>query len=198
MDTTINFTINLDLNAGPNWTLANFKGPNVSSQGGLNGQGLINVSRFVKDTLILTVIPVCIRPKYFPTQWKKLKESDLQPSSGNSPPLTGEIKGDFKKDGTIGAQVNIKPELTKSQLPPIKYPVTYEPEMVFGTPVWANYLPPCLSPAGQAALAAAPSAAKTNLQLQGIDISAPFDKGRECLKIERLRPPNRHTRTPRR
>jgi hypothetical protein len=29
-------------------------------------------------------------------------------------------------------------------------------------------------------------------------ISALFDKGQECLKIERLRPPNRHKRTPRR
>jgi hypothetical protein len=31
-----------------------------------------------------------------------------------------------------------------------------------------------------------------------VAISALFDKGRECLKIERLRPPNRHRRTPRR
>jgi hypothetical protein len=82
----LNFTINLDLNAGPNWTLAKFKGPNASSQGGTNGSGLANVSRLAKDSLILTVIPICIRPKYFPTQWKNLRVSDLQAKSSNSPP----------------------------------------------------------------------------------------------------------------
>lgn len=169
MDTTINFTVNLDLNGGPNWTFAKFKGPNVSSsQGGTNGLGLANVSRYAKDSLILTVVPVCIRPKYFPKQWENLKVSDLQPPNTNSPSSTGVIGGEVK-DGAIGARFYMKPLLTKSQLPSIKFPVEYDPEMGFGTPIWANYLPPCLSPQGQAALVAAPSAAKTNLQLQGIN-----------------------------
>lgn len=168
MDTTINFTINLDLNVGPNWTLATFKGPNVSGQGGPNGAGLLNGSRYAKDSLTLTVIPVCIRPKYFPTKWIGLKASDLQPASGPST-MSGDLNGHFSENGAIGAQFSLKPDQTKSQLPTLQFPITYTPEMVFGTPIWANYLPPCLSAAGKAALAAAPSAAKTNLQLQGID-----------------------------
>jgi hypothetical protein len=169
LDTTINFTINLDLNGGPNWTLVNFKGPSVSSQGGTNGQSLLNVSRYKKDSIQLTVIPVCIRPTHFPKDWTKLKVSDLKPATSPSE-LAGSLEGKFQNNGNIDAHVAIKPKPTnKLQLPPLNYPVSYIPEMGFGTPIWANYLPPCLSTEGQAALAAAPSAAKTNLQLQGID-----------------------------
>jgi hypothetical protein len=168
MDTTINFTINLDLNVGPNWTLATFKGPNVTSQGGTNGSGLVNVSRYVKDSLTLTVIPVCIRQKYFPQLWLpgKLK---LKPASGGSPSMTGDLTGQVKKDGSLGADFKITPSAAKATELPIEFPMYYDPEMVFGTPVWANYLPPCLSAAGKAALAAAPATAKSNLQIQGID-----------------------------
>jgi hypothetical protein len=35
-------------------------------------------------------------------------------------------------------------------------------------------------------------------RLLRVAISSLIDKGQECLKIERLRPPNRHMRTPRR
>jgi hypothetical protein len=35
-------------------------------------------------------------------------------------------------------------------------------------------------------------------RLLRVAISALLDEGQECLKIERLRPPNRHKRTPRR
>jgi hypothetical protein len=169
MDTTLNFTINLDVNAGPNWTLATFKGPNVSSEGGTNGTGLVNFSRWAKHSLTMTVIPVCIRPKYFPKKWLNLNVSQLQPAPSNSSsPFIGRLLGEVK-DGAIGAEFEIKQPQTKSQLPSITYPADYVPEMGVGTPVWANYLPPCLSPEGQMALAAAPATAKTNLQLQGLD-----------------------------
>jgi hypothetical protein len=170
MDTTINFTISLDLNVGPNWTFTTLKGPNVTGQGGGNGSGLVNTSRLSKDSLILTVIPVCIRPKYFPKQWLGLQPSGLQSSSGNSSPSsTGDLKGTVT-GGEIGAQFKIKPDqAAKTQLPTLKFPIEYTPEMVFGTPIWANYLPSCASASGKTALAAAPAAAKTNLQLQGID-----------------------------
>lgn len=168
MDTTINFTINMDINAGPNWTLTSFKGPNVASEGGANGLGLVNFSRWAKDLLILTVIPVCIRQKYFPKQWIHLKESELQPVTSSSPSFTGTLDGNVK-NGAIAASLSVVPSTSKKTLPTIKFPVEYDPPMDYGTPIWANYLPPCLSPQGQAALAAAPAAAKTNLQLQGID-----------------------------
>jgi hypothetical protein len=170
MDTTINFTISLDLNVGPNWTFATLKGPNVTGQGGPNGSGLVNASRLSKHSLTLTVIPVCIRPKYFPKQWLGLQPSDLQAPSGSSPlSSTGDLKGNIT-NGQIGAQFKIQPDQTdKTQLPTLKYPIEYTPEMIFGTPIWANYLPSCASAAGKTALATAPAAAKTNLQLQGID-----------------------------
>ena len=180
MDTTINFTISVDVNAGPNWTLAKFKGPNVTSEGGGNGSGLANVSRLSKDSLSLTVIPVCIRPKYFPEQWEPcgyhpnqkecLKPSGLKPLASSNPSFNGTVDGHVQ-GSALSAKMSVS-ALTppRNQLPPITFPEDYyDPEMGFGTPVWANYLPPCLSPEGQAALAAAPAAAKTNLQLQGID-----------------------------
>lgn len=82
----MDFTITSGVNGGPNWTLANFKGPTGSLP-------FLSFSRIVKDTLLLTFIPVCIRQKY-------------KPSKGSAP---------FK----------------------------YKPELVEGTPRWANYLPPC-------------------------------------------------------
>jgi hypothetical protein len=147
---------------GPNWTLATLKGPNVSGQGGVNGSGLLNGSRFAKDTLTLTVIPVCIRQKYFPEKWKTLTASGLKAAaSSGTPAMTVTPTGDggFK----------VKPDEPKKNELPVEYPMTYTPEMMWGTPHWANYLPPCLSAAGQANIAGAPAAAKTNLQLQGID-----------------------------
>jgi hypothetical protein len=160
--TQIDFTINLDINAGPNWTLLKFKGPNVASAGGSNGQGLLNFSRQAKDTLVLTVLPVCIRQKYFPKGWLNLTEDKLK-----FPPSTSYI-------GTLdqGKLTVAQPPADKTkdpQLPAVSYPVEYVPPMSFGTPIWANQLPPCLSAQGQAALAAAPSAAKSSLQIESLD-----------------------------
>jgi len=169
MDTTINFTINLDLNVGPNWTLTTFKGPNVASQGGTNGSGLLNGSRYAKDTLTLTVIPVCIRQKYFPLDWIALSADKLKASSVGTPSMSGKLNGEVTGNNKIGAQFSLAPDPPKKTELPMDFPMKYDPEMVWGTPAWANYLPPCLSPAGKAALAAAPAAAKSNLQIQGID-----------------------------
>jgi hypothetical protein len=86
ISTQIDFTIIEGINGGPTWTLVYFKGPSPST-------GLFNFSRQVKDQLILTFVPVCIRQKY----WTD----------------------------------NISP------------PYEYSPEMIEGTPPWANLLPPC-------------------------------------------------------
>ena len=56
ISTQVDFTIIEGINGGPLWTLAYFKGPCLS---------LVNISRQVKDTLILTFVPVCVRHKYW-------------------------------------------------------------------------------------------------------------------------------------
>lgn len=83
----MDFTITAGVNGGPNWTLTHFKGPAAGTL------PFLSFSRVVKDTLLLTFIPVCIRQKY-------------------------------------------KPLNTSA-------PYKYVPELVEGTPRWANYLPPC-------------------------------------------------------
>ena len=55
----IDFTIMEGINGGPTWTLRHFKGP------GGNSSGLLNFSRQVKDTLLISFVPVCIREKYW-------------------------------------------------------------------------------------------------------------------------------------
>jgi len=57
----IDFTIVANINGGPTWALRYFKGP-----GGSN-QGLINLNRQTKDTLLITFVPVCIRRPAPPT-----------------------------------------------------------------------------------------------------------------------------------
>jgi hypothetical protein len=57
--TQIDFTVIENINGGPTWTLQYLKLPGGSSS------GLLNVNRQVKDTLTLTIIPVCIREKYW-------------------------------------------------------------------------------------------------------------------------------------
>jgi hypothetical protein len=56
ISTQIDFTIIEGVSGGPLWSLAYFKGPGLS---------LFNFSRQVKDTLILTFVPVCIHQKYW-------------------------------------------------------------------------------------------------------------------------------------
>lgn len=87
ISTQIDFTIIEGVNGGPTWNLSYFKGPAASSN------GLLNFNRQVKDTLIVSFVPVCIRQKY----WTD--------STGS--------------------------------------PYEYQPEMIEGTPPWANLLPPC-------------------------------------------------------
>jgi hypothetical protein len=164
MDTQIDFTVTMDVNGGPNWTLASFKGPTATGAGGANGTGLLNFSRLAKDTVLVTVLPVCIRQKYFPKDWLKHKPEDFV--NGAKPNSTvSTVQGTLK-----GEDINAKITQSESEKNTVSlsYPIQYNPEMFFGTPVWANYLPPCLSPAGQAALAAAPAVARTNNQLQGL------------------------------
>lgn len=84
----IDFTVVENINGGPIWTLARFKGP------GGNSLGLVNLNRQVRDTLNITFVPVCVRHKY----WH-------DPAAG----------------------------------PPYRY----HPEMIVGTPGWANFLPSC-------------------------------------------------------
>jgi hypothetical protein len=54
---TIDFTITSGINGGPTWTLTRFKGPT-------GGSPFIGYTRAVKDTLTLTIIPICIRQMY--------------------------------------------------------------------------------------------------------------------------------------
>jgi hypothetical protein len=61
--TQIDFTVTENINGGPTWVLSYFKGPG----GGTNG--LVNAGRVVKDTLLITFVPVCIRQKY-PVQFQ--------------------------------------------------------------------------------------------------------------------------------
>jgi hypothetical protein len=166
MDSQIDFTVLMDVNGGPNWTLAAFKGPAVTSAGGANGQNLLNFSRQVKDTLLITVLPVCIRQKYFPRDWLKYTPQQLANGARQKPTVSavlGTLKG-----GNIDPKVISQQSDGEKDPLSLSYPIEYSPEMFFGTPIWANYLPSCLSPVGQAALAAAPGAARLNNQLQGI------------------------------
>ncbi|MEW6438655.1 MAG: hypothetical protein AB1508_15965 [Pseudomonadota bacterium] len=168
MDTQIDFTILADLNAGPNWTLARFKGPIVTSAGGANGAGLLNFSRQAKDTLLVTFLPVCIRPKYIPDSWAKYVEEGKLTAPRPAPKTPDSIIRGTLKNGQLDASVTAATKKKAPALPKLNYPLTYVPKPSYGTPVWANYLPPCLSPAGEAALGAAQGVARTNNQLQGI------------------------------
>jgi hypothetical protein len=56
ISTQVDFTIIEGVSGGALWSLIYFKGPGLS---------LLNFSRQVKDQLILTFVPVCIRQKYW-------------------------------------------------------------------------------------------------------------------------------------
>jgi hypothetical protein len=55
---TVEFTIVRGINGGPTWTLQYYKGP---------GPSLLNLNRTVKDTLTISLVPVCIRRAYHST-----------------------------------------------------------------------------------------------------------------------------------
>lgn len=59
VSTQVDFTINEGVNGGPTWNLVRLKGPG----GGSNG--LLSFTRQVKDQIIATFVPVCIREKYW-------------------------------------------------------------------------------------------------------------------------------------
>jgi hypothetical protein len=103
MDSQIDFTILMDVNGGPEWTLATFKGPTVTGGGGANGQGLLNFSRQAKDTVLVTVIPVCIRAKYFPQGWLKYTPQEL--ANGAKPKSTASTVRGALKGGEIDAKI---------------------------------------------------------------------------------------------
>lgn len=53
----IDFTVVENFNGGPTWVTRYFKGP------GGNNNGLVNLNRQVKDQLLITFVPVCVRLK---------------------------------------------------------------------------------------------------------------------------------------
>jgi hypothetical protein len=121
--TQLDFTVIENVNGGPTWTLQYIKFPGQATA------GLLNANRQVKDTLILTFIPVCIREKY----WT------------NSTSAPYEYKSLVLHDDKAKAAYERRATVRQENLPPT-IPRTATVEMVEGTPVWANFLPPCDSP----------------------------------------------------
>jgi hypothetical protein len=58
----IDFTVIENVNGGPTWTTRYVKAPGGAST------GFLNLNREVKDTLLITFVPVCIREAYHPTK----------------------------------------------------------------------------------------------------------------------------------
>jgi hypothetical protein len=69
----IDFTITEAVTGGPNWTITKTAGV----AGGLSSSGY---TRLVKDTLVITFVPVCIREKYYPKSWDKDEVDFYNPS----------------------------------------------------------------------------------------------------------------------
>lgn len=128
------FTVVEGINGGPNWTLDYFKFPSASggggsggggasggSGGGGGGSGLLNFNRQVKDTLLLTLVPVCIREKYHVV--------GANIALGGTPDFSLRFRR-YKHSGL-------------QQSPDPRDPSHYLDEMMVGTPFWANSLPPC-------------------------------------------------------
>jgi hypothetical protein len=74
----IDFTIIENANGGPTWTTRYFKGPGGASA------GLLSFNRQVKDTLLITFVPVCIREKYYPRP--SSKDFEYEPPLVNGTP----------------------------------------------------------------------------------------------------------------
>jgi hypothetical protein len=140
------FTITTGINGGPNWTLTKFKGPSAGGGAGAGGggagaggagaggaggsQGLLNASRRVQDTLVITFIPICIREKYeLSVPILKYQSQSLRAALGVNPPKPGALYSSLSRP--------LQDALLKNP------PYAYYPEMVQGTPGWANYLKPC-------------------------------------------------------
>jgi len=177
ISTQVDFTIVEGGNGGPNWKLEHFTGP------GGGTSGLFNASRQVKDTLIVTFLPVCIRQEYFPKEWDpdfhgvphqlpKPTNTDVSQRTDITRTAGAGQKQQSHEDKHSTISTVVTGDLGKRPPPPaVTYPAKYEPEMVVGTPGWANYLPPCGSPQGVQARAAATAQARTNnLSVQGLGI----------------------------
>ena len=127
------FTIVEGVNGGPNWTLNYVKFPSAGgggggggggasggsggggAGGGAGGGGLINFNRQVKDTLLITMVPVCIREKY----------STSDHSAGETEDFSIRYR-QYKHN---------EPWLPANPKDPSH-------DMMVGTPYWANSLPP--------------------------------------------------------
>lgn len=114
----IDFTIVQNVNAGPTWTLHYFKGPGGASA------GLINLNRQVKDQLLITFVPVCVKSRY-------IDYVDSQPGSAPY-----EYRMDY---GKIRIAADGPPDGTGR----IKTKPTGASALPDGTPGWVNYLPLC-------------------------------------------------------
>jgi hypothetical protein len=141
-DANIIFTINAGVNGGPNWTLTHFKGPaGGGGMGGGGGAGGMGGTGGGGNQGLLN----------FNRQTKDTLTISF---------LAVCIRQKYvpvKWEGAIG------------KLPTLQGYIGYTPRMNYGTPVWGNYLPPCDSPEGRAAKAAAPATGKSNVQIQKLN-----------------------------
>jgi hypothetical protein len=159
LSSQIDFTINEGVNGGPAWNLTHSK-----LTGG--SPGLLNVSRVVKDQVLVTFVPVCIRHKYKQNPSESLKTekaSSGETADKNTNALPGTLSGETagvmscsiaEKSGQMscimsGSTYGV-PEVKAAQSsPPYNYKSAshlvdgYHLGMVDGTPGWANYLPSC-------------------------------------------------------
>jgi hypothetical protein len=79
ISTQIDFTIIEGVSGGPNWTLNYFKGPNAGNS------SLLSFQRQVKDTLVATFVPVCIRQRYWTDSMAPPYEYVPKPVVGSPP-----------------------------------------------------------------------------------------------------------------
>jgi hypothetical protein len=156
-------------------------GDGGSGGGGSGGGGsgrsssLANLTRQTKDTVVVTFIPVCIRQEYFPRAWL----TGIQ-CNGGGRICTGQVTP--PKDGKLSYPLEYMRWMEGAELDPATgkgtpVPANYDRKweevqsMGVGTPGWANYLPPCNSPAGIQSLLTAPARGyNNNLSVQGIQL----------------------------
>lgn len=126
----VDFTIIEDVNGGPNFI---YKFVTFPGTGGSNG--LLNFQRQVKDTLVVTFVPVCIRQRYYtkstkqvPFEYTSLAEPPLeQPMVEGTPgwanyllpcdtPLHAQLKAEAASKGSArNQQVQLLNSLTQPQ-----------------------------------------------------------------------------------
>ncbi len=85
----VDFTVTEGVGGGPNWSLDYLKFPSTSAG---SGPSLASVQRVVKDTLLLTMVPVCIRDGFrdvLGTEALKDPAGKPTPPSGAPPVMHG-------------------------------------------------------------------------------------------------------------